>query len=214
MDINLNDLLRQFKSHPYKDYHINAPHTGVVSFKVQEGQDVTGPSGQWLQRPGTLLYILEREKNPKRMTSSFTGQVVKLRDELEGGFVQAGERLLTVSHKLKRDEIIERILKKVLYIFRAPQRARYFFTPEVVSLLEKKTEKGLSITPGDEIIIMSLMKRDTFLPYEGPLGIIYKVYYQQGELVEHNAPLFGVCLSEKLPFVQKVIQRIRTEWDD
>jgi biotin carboxyl carrier protein len=214
MDINLNDLLRQFKSHPYEDHHINAPHTGVVSFKVKEGQDVNGPAGQWFQKPGTLLYVLDREKNPKRMTSSFTGQVAQLRDEFEGSFVQAGERLLTVRHKLNRDEIIERILKKVLHIFRAPQRARYFFTPEVVSFLEKKTEKGLSITPGDEIIIMSLMKRDSFLPYEGSSGIIYKVYFQQGELVEQNAPLFGVCPPGKLPFVQKVVQRIRTEWDD
>ncbi len=214
MDINLNDLLRQFKSHPYEDHHINAPHTGVVSFKVEEGQDVNGPAGQWLQKPGTLLYVLEREKNPKRITSSFAGQVAQLRGELEGSFVQAGERLLTVRHKLNRDEIIERILKKVLHIFRAPQRARYFFTPEVVSFLEKKTEQGLSITPGSEIIIMSLMKRDTFLPYEGPPGIIYKVYFQQGDLVEQNAPLFGICPPGKLPFVEKVIQRIRTEWDD
>ncbi len=214
MDINLNDLLRQFKSHPYEDHHIDAPHTGVVSFKVKEGQEVKGPSGQWLHKPGTLLYILEREKNPKRITSSFSGTVANLRTQLEGTFVHAGERLLTVQHKLNRDEIIDRILRKVLFIFRAPQRARYFFTPEAISFLEKDTDKGLSVAPGDEIIIMSLMKRDTFLPYEGPPGIIYKVYFQQGDLVEQEAPLFGLCPPGKLPFVQKVIQRIRTEWDD
>ncbi len=214
MDINLNDLLRKYKSHPYEDHKIDAPHTGLVFFKVRDGQEVAGPSGQWLQKPGTLLYILERENNPKRMYSAFTGRVAGLRAGLEGSFVQAGEQLLTIQHRLNRDEIIDRILRDVLQVFRAPQRARYFFTPETVTFLEKKTDKGLPIAPGDEIIIMSLMKRDSFLPYEGAPGIIYKVYFQQGDLVEQDSPLFGVCPPEKLPFVQKVIQRIRTEWDD
>ena len=214
MDINLNDLLRQFKSHPYEDHHIDAPHTGVVSFRIKEGQEVKGPSGQWLHKPGTLLYVLEREKNPKRINSKFTGTVASLRTELDGTFVQAGERLLTIQHRLNRNEIIDKILRKVLHVFKAPQRARYFFTPEVVAYLEKKTEKGLTVNKGDEITIMSLMKRDTFLPYQGPPGIIYKVYFKQGDMIEQDAPLFGVCPPEKLPFVEKMIQRIRTEWDD
>ncbi len=214
MEINLNDLLRKYKSHPYEDHIICSPHTGVISFKVDEGQKVSGPSGQWLHKPGTVLYILEREKNPKRITSKFSGVVAELKKELEGQFVQAGQELMIIRHRLNKDEIIDRILREVLHIFPAPQRARYYFTPEVSSIIEKGEAKALTVKPGDEIIIMSLMKRDSLLPYDGPTGVLYKVYFKNGDLLEQDAPLFGICSPDRLPFVEKVIHRIKTEWDD
>ncbi len=214
MSINLNDLLRKYKSHPYEDHEILAPHTGVVKFKVEEGQAVKGPSGQWLHRPGTLLYILEREKNPKRITSRFDGIVTDLRVDLDGKFVEAGQPLMLIRHRLNKQEITNRILKEVLHIFPAPERARYFFTPEISAKFEKGKTKSLSVKTGDEIVIMSLMKRDTTLNYEGPSGVLYEVYFKNGDILEQGAPLFGVCLPERLPFVEKVIQRIKTEWDD
>jgi len=213
MEINLSDLLRQYRAHPYEDHHIDAPHTGKIRFKVKEGQAVDGPSGQWLQRPGSLLCILEREKNPKRITSQYSGTVVDLKQELDGSFVQAGQRLMTVCHRLNKDEILDRILERVLYIFPAPERARYFFTPEISSRLEKQGKEGLTIRPGDEILIMSLMKRDTFLSYEGPPGVLYKIYFKHGDLKDQDAPLIGICSPDRLQFVQKVTQRIKTEWD-
>ena len=214
MEINLNELLRQYKAHPYEDHHIDAPHTGRIQFKVKEGQPVDGPSGQWLHRPGTLLCVLEREKNPKRITARYRGTVVNLRGELDGSFVQAGQRLMTIRHRLNKDEIIDRILEKVLYIFPAPQKARYFFTPEISLKIEKQRKESLTIRPGDEILIMSLMKRDTFLPYKGPPGVLYKIYFKHGDLKDQDAPLIGICSPDRLQFVQKVMQRIRTEWDD
>ncbi len=214
MEINLNDLLRKYKSHPYEDHKICSPHTGVVSFQVEEGQTVKGPSGQWLHKPGTTLYILEREKNPKRITSKFNGVVAELKREFEGQFVQAGQELMIIRHRLNKDEIIDKILREVLYIFPAPQRARYYFTPEVSSIIEKGEAKALTVKAGDEIIIMSLMKRDSLLPYDGETGVLYKVYFKNGDLLEQDAPLFGICPPDRLPFVEKVIHRIKTEWDD
>ena len=214
MKINLNDLLRKYKSHPFEDHEIRAPHTGVVTFKVAEGQEVTGPSGTWLEKPGTLLYILEREKNPKPITSKFAGTVADLRTEFDGKFVQAGELLMVIRHKLNKEEIIDRILKEVLHVFPAPQKARYYFVPEVSQIIEKGKAKDLNIKPGDEIIIMSLMKRDTLLTYQGPSGVLYKVYFQNGNLVEQDAPLFGICSPDRLPFVEKMIERIKSEWDE
>ncbi|NPA95386.1 MAG: hypothetical protein GXO58_08165 [Thermodesulfobacteria bacterium] len=214
MEINLNDLLRKYKSHPYEDHSINAPHTGFVHIHVKEGQEVSGPTGKWKHRPGTLLYVLEREGNPKRMTSKYTGFVAELRSHLDGRFVQAGEPIMVIRHRLSRDEIIDRILREVLHIYPAPQRARYFFTPEIGAAIEKAKTKALTIKEGDEILIMSLMKRDTLLSYDGPSGVLYKVYFKHGDLLEQGAPLFGVCAPDRLPFVEKVIQRIRTEWDD
>jgi len=214
MEINLNDLLRKYKSHPYEDHQIKAPHTGTVKIHVKEGQEVNGPTGQWRHRPGTLLYILEREGNPKRITSRYTGFVAELRSELDGRFVQAGEPVMVVRHRLNKEEIIDRILREVLYIFPAPQRARYFFTPEVAAAIEKDKAKAFNVRSGDEILIMSLMKRDSLLEYDGPSGVLYKVYFKHGDLIEQGAPLLGICSPDRLPFVEKVIQRIRTEWDD
>jgi len=214
MDINLNDLLRQYRSHPYEDYRVETPHTGVISFKVSEGQEVVGPSGKWLQKPGTLLFLLERERNEKRIAATCSGTVAELRSDLDGKFIEAGQHVLSIRHKLGRDEIIDRILTQVLSLFTAPQRARYFMAPEVAAKLEKQPKGGVAINPGDEVLIMSLMKRDTITVYDGIPGVIYKVYFKSGDMVEQGAPLLGICPPEKLPYVEKVIQRIRTEWED
>ncbi len=214
MDINLNDLLRRYRSHPFEDYHVETEHTGKISFKVKEGQEVRGPGGKWGQRPGTLLYLLERERNVKKIHATWNGQIAELKREKEGRFVEAGEVILAIRHRLGKEEIMDRILTRVLHIFPAPQRARYLLIPELAQKLEKTSEKGVFIEPGDESLIMSLMKRDTLISYDGPPGVIYKVYFQSGAIVEQGDPLLGICPPDKLRYVQKVIQRIRTEWEE
>ena len=214
MDITLDDLLQKYREHPYEDHKVFAPHTGVVTFKVEEGQKVDGPSGKWLHKPGTVLYILERQKNPKRITSKFNGKVIGLRRDLDGQFVQAGQELMVIRHRLGKEEIIDRILRQVLHVFPAPQRARYYFTPEISSIIEKGKAKALNVKSGDEIVIMSLMKRDSLIPYEGPAGVLYKSYFKNGDLLEQDAPLFGICSPDRLSLVEKVVNRIKTEWDD
>ena len=213
-DINLNDLLRRYRTHPFEDYVVETPHTGKINLKVEQGQEVQGPSGKWGQKPGTLLFVLERERNPKKIYSKSTGVVAEVRKDLDNSFVEAGEPVLTIQHRLNKEEIIDRILKEVLSIYSAPQRARYFLMPEISAQLEKNSEKGVPIKSGDEILIMSLMKRDTILEYDGEPGVIYKVYFQSGQTVEQGQPLLGVCPPTKLQYVQKVVQRIRTEWDE
>jgi len=214
MGINLNDLLRHYRSHTFEDYQVETPHTGVISYKVEDGQTVEGPSGEWLQRPGTLLYIIEREKNVKKMHASWKGEVTGIRPDLEGHFVEAGEVVLSVRHRLDREEIIDRILTKVLTILRAPQQARYFLSSDISAKLEKRPEGKIAIEPGDEIVIMSLMKRDTVISYKEAPGVLYKVYFQSGDIVEQGSPLLGICPSDRLQYVQKVIQRIRTDWEN
>ncbi|OPL13745.1 MAG: hypothetical protein AVO38_13115 [delta proteobacterium ML8_D] len=213
MDINLNDLLRRYRSHPFEDYFVETPHTGVVFFKVKEGQVVKGPSGEWLHRPGTLLYVIERERNVKRMTALWSGQISGIRLDIEGQFVEAGEPLFSIRHQLDKEEIIDRILTQVLYIFSAPQRARYFLTPEISARMEKQFKQGVSVELGEDVLIMSLMKRDTVVSYEGVPGSLYKVYFNPGDMVEQGSPLLGICAPDKLQYVQKVIHRIRTEWE-
>lgn len=215
MDINLNDLLRRYRSHPFEDYLVETPHTGLLTFKVKEGQGVSGPSGKWGQKPGTLLFLLERERNVKKIHSHCTGEVVAVRPELQGTFVEAREIVLAIRHRLGKEEIIDRILTQVLHIFPAPQTARYLLVPDLAQKLERPSgAREVTLEPGDEALIMSLMKRDTIIEYQGPPGVVFKVYFQSGAMVEQGEPLLGVCPPEKLEYVQKVIQRIRTEWED
>ncbi len=213
MQIDIDKLLEKYRSHPYQDYPIYSPHTGIIRFKVKEGDAVVGPGGKWLEKPGTLLYIIERERNPKKVTALFDGTVADLRMDLNGEFIHAKERVLTIRHRFTKDEVIDRILKDVLDLFSAPQRARYYLVPELSARLEKK-EVQVPVEPGSECIIMSLMKRDTLLKYDGERGVIYKVYFKNGDLVEEGDPLIGICKPEQLSFVQTVVKKIRDEWEE
>ncbi len=211
-DINFNEIINKYRSDPYDYLDVVTPHTGRISLKVSEGETVEGPSGKWNHHPGTLLYVLTRENNPKPMNSLTNGVVTCLRKELEAHFVEAGEKLMTIKHPLKKREIIENILQNVLYLFRAPEKAKYFFALDIQARLEKQGKKAVSIKPGEEIITMSLMKRDTPLYYSGEEGIIHSVYFKPGVSVNQGDPLIGVCARDKLPLIQKIIAHVKAEW--
>jgi len=211
-DINFDEIINKYRSDPFDYLDVVTPHTGDVSFKVHEGEEVQGVSGKWNHHPGTLLYVLNRENNPKPMYSKTNGVVTSLREELEGHFVEAGEKLMTIKHPLKKREIIEGILQNVLFLFRAPVRAKYFFSLEIQACIEKQGEKGVFIKPGEEIFTMSLMKRDTPIYYTGEEGIIHSVYFKPGVSMDQGMPLIGVCAKEKLPLIQKIITHVKAEW--
>jgi len=212
-EINFDEIISKYRSDPYDYLDIFSAHTGRVKFKVSEGDDVQGPGGKWHHKPGTLLFILNRENNPKPIHSQTNGVVSSLQEELEGHFVEAGEKLMTIKHPLKKREIIEGILQNVLYLFKAPENAKYFFSLDIQSRIEKQGEKGVFIQPGDEIITMSLMKRDTPIFYDGEPGIIHSIYFKPGISASQGEPLIGICAREKLPLIQKIITHVKAEWD-
>ena len=212
-EIDFDEILGKYHSDPYEYVDICATHTGKIRFLVKEGDDVDGITGEWKHIPGTALFEITRERNPKKVTAMTNGVVSTLREEFEGKFVEAGEKLMTIRHPLKKKEIIESILKEVLYIFPAPERAKYFFSLDVQSRIDKKGAREVSIKPGDEIIIMSLMKRDTPVYYNGVQGVIHSVYFKTGVSVDQGAPLIGVCPADKLPLIQKIITRVKADWD-
>lgn len=212
-EINFDEIIGKYRSDPFDYVDIVTPHTGRVIFKVGEGDAVEGPGGKWHHRPGTLLYILNRENNPKPMHSHINGEIHSLREELEGHFVEAGEKLMTIKHPLKKREIIESILQNVLYLFPAPEKAKYFFSLDIQARMDKKDEKDVYIEPGEEIITMSLMKRDTPIYYTGEPGIIHSVYFKPGVSVNQGEALIGVCPRDKLPLIQKIIAHVKAEWD-
>ena len=212
-EIHFDEIISRYRSDPYDYVDMHAIHTGVVRFLVEEDSEVKGPSGEWQHLPGTSLYEINRERNPKLVTSQTNGMVSSICQELDGKFVEAGEKLLTIRHPLKKKEIIEAILQEVLFLFEAPERARYYFAMDIQSRIDQKGARSVFIQPGDEIITMSLMKRDTPVYYTGEPGIIHSVYFKPGDSVDQGVPLIGVCPEDKLPLVQKVITRVKAEWE-
>ncbi|MDA8165980.1 MAG: hypothetical protein M0017_13230 [Desulfobacteraceae bacterium] len=212
-EIDFNEILSNYRADPFDYVDVQTVHTGRIRFQVRAGDKVEGPSGEWHHIQGTLLYMLERERNPKPVHSFTNGEISALRDELEGHFVEAGETILTIKHPLKKREIIESILRQVLFSFNAPERAKYFFPLELQAKMEKYGQRSVSIKPGDEVLTMSLMKRDTPVYYAGEPGIIHSVYFQPGVTVEQGEPLLGICAPEKLHYIQKIIARVKAEWE-
>ncbi len=212
-EIDFDELLRKYKSDPFDYVDVIAVHTGRIAFKVAEGEEVNSPSGEWQQIPGTRLYEITRERNPKMIAARTNGTVAKIYTELDGQFVEAGEKLMTIKHPLKKKEIIENILKEVLMLFPAPETAKYFFAMDIQSRIDKKGAREVTINQGEEILTMSLMKRDTPVYYKGERGVIHSVYFRQGISVAQGEPLIGVCAPEKLPLIQKIITRVKADWD-
>jgi len=212
-DIHFDEIISRYRTDPYDYVDIHALHAGQVRYLVDEGAQVEGMSGEWKHIPGTGLFEITRERNAKVITSKTNGIVSMLRQELDGEFVEAGEKLMTIRHPLKKKEIIESILQEVLSIFTAPERARYYFSMDIQSRIDQKGARSVFIQPGDEIITMSLMKRDTPVYYTGDAGIIHSIYFKPGDSVNQGTPLIGVCPKNKLPLIQKIITRVKAEWE-
>lgn len=212
-EIDYDQILSQYRSDPFEYIEVKTSHTGRLRFKAKEEDAVEGVSGEWQHIKGTLLFHLERERNVKPVHSTVIGVVSSVEWALDGQFVEAGEKVMTIRHPLKKREIIERILQNVLSIFPAPERAKYFFAMDIQSRIEKHGQRSISIKPGDELLTMSLMKRDTPVSYQGEPGIIHSVYFSPGETMDQGQPLIGICSEEKLPLIQKIIARVKAEWE-
>ncbi|MFZ5760017.1 MAG: hypothetical protein ACOY4H_12215 [Thermodesulfobacteriota bacterium] len=212
-DIDYEEVLRAYRTDPYGYVDICTSHTGQVRFHVKPGDTVEGTTGKWHHIPGTTLCVVTRERNNKPIIATLNGVVSFLRDDLEGQFVEAGEKIITIKHPLKKREIIEQILRKVLLPFTAPERAKYFFSMEIQARIEKFGQRSVSVKPGEELFTMSLMKRDTPVYYQGPAGIIHSVYFQPGVSVDQGEPLIGICPPDKLPLIEKIITRVKAEWE-
>lgn len=211
-EIDLDPLVTKYKSDPFDYVDVFAIHTGKVSLKVVEGQEVHAVSGEWQHIPGTELYEITRERNVKIITARTNGIVSSVNTRVDGQFVEAGERLLTIKHPRKKREIIEELLKDVLSIFMAPETAKYYFALDVQSRIEQVGVRAVTVEPGDEILTMSVMKRDSPLFYSGEGGIIHSLYFTPGVTVERGDPLVGICPPEKLARIDKIITRVRADW--
>jgi hypothetical protein len=195
---------------------VRAPHTGLVTFpeNLAPGDKLYGPLGEWKEKPGTLLAGLERERNKMAISCPERGELVSLRRELDGQFVEAGTELVHFRHFLSRDEVLALILKKALNLFLAPERAKYYFIPAVDVKIKVSGPRAVTVHDGEEIFIMSRMKREAPLRYFGPEGVIYAVYFTHNMNVDAGQPLIGVCPPDLVEQVEEVVMRVQTEWKE
>ncbi len=212
--IDVKALLEEMKASPYDLVEVRAPHTGVFQHGLAIGAKVTGPQGSWKEKPGTALGTLERERNVKSINASLKGVVESVSEDLSGRFVEAGTVLYTIRHYLTKAEVEEAILKKALYVFTAPERARYYFTPEVDKKVKASGERAVRVRDGMELFIVSRMKRETPLAYGGPDGIIYAVFFSHDRNVDQGQPLIGVCPKEQMPLIREVVNKVQAEWEE
>ncbi len=213
--LDISKLLEEIKQTPFDKVEIVSPWCGRVSFAdIKEEDPVAGPSGNWLEVPGTLLANVEREHNPKPVRAPEKGRIEIIHNELEGQFIEAGTPLLTLKHFLTKQEVIQIILKQALHLFNAPERAKYYFVPEVDVKIRAAGHRSVRIANGMDLFIMSRMKREAILPYSGPEGLIYSVYFSHNENVGAGEPLIGVCPEELMPIVEDVVARVQAEWEE
>lgn len=211
--IDISALLDEIKASPYREIVISAPHSGILTFSdLKTGDKVAGPQGQWKEKPGTQLAVLERERNPKPLYAPENGELSAIDKELEGKFVECGTPIAKLRHLLTRAEVERIILRKALHLFLAPERAKYYFTPEVDKKIRAADAHSVTVREGMELLIMSRMKREAPLRYSGPEGVIYAVYFKYNENMDAGTPLVGVCPKDQLAAIQEVVMRVQTEW--
>ena len=212
---DIAEVMAELKAAPYTEKAVVAPHTGVVQFSdVEEGSEVFGPTGEWQEIPGTHIATITRERNPRNIVTAERGILRKVCRELDGTFVEAGTMLALVRHYLTRQEVISRLLMESLYTFCAPERARYYFAPDVDKKVKILGCRTVSVQEGMALFIVSRMKREAPLCYAGPSGIIYEVCFDQNRNVDAGAPLIVVCPPEQEESVEDVISRVEREWSD
>ena len=213
--LDISKLLEEIKQSPYDEITVSAPHSGVLTFAdIKEGDKVTGRTGAWQEKPGTVLATLERERNPKPVECQDKGEIKELHRELDGKFVEAGTPIAVIRHFLSKDEVLRIILKQALYLFTAPERAKYYFAPEADKKIRASGHKAVHVKDGMELLIMSRMKREAPLNYRGPEGVIFSVFFEVGQSVNAGEPLLGICPAQQLALVEDVVIRVQTEWEE
>jgi hypothetical protein len=214
--LDIGAMLEDIKASPFEEMTVRAPHSGVVTFPddLGPGDEVSGPYGVWKERPGTLLATIERERNPQSVLCPEKGEIVALRRELHGVFIEAGTELVRFRHFLSRDEVMRILLQRALHLFPAPERAKYYFVPAVDIKVKVSGSKSVTVRDGEELFIMSRMKRETTLRYSGPEGVIYAQYFRHNQNVDAGQPLIGVCPPSLVEPVVDVVARVQSEWKE
>ena len=121
---------------------------------------------------------------------------------------------MSVRHYYSKEEVLDIVLKHSLHLFCAPERAKYYFIPDVEKKITANGSRSIHVYDGMPLFIMSRMKREVALSYTGPEGIIYSVYTTPNENVDANAPLIGVCKEDMLPHIEEIVNTLQCQWQE
>jgi hypothetical protein len=214
--MDIGALLENIKASPYVESHVTVPHCGILRFngKLKPGCKLNGPRGQWKEQPGTLLATIERERCLKNIYAREKGEAVSINYDLDEKFVEAGAAIMQVRHLMSREEVLQTLLRHSLFLFNAPEKARYYFVPSIDVKVKNTGPQSVSVHDGMELFIISRMKRETPLRYSGPDGVIYAVYFTSEQNVVPGQPLIGVCPPSQVNQIEEVFMRIHTEWHE
>ena len=215
MEQNVSDIVAQLEQNPYQILPVYAKYSGILHYNnIQEGTTVLPVMGKWKEIPATVLATITREKIDKLICAEKKGVVQKIYPELEGNFVQAGTEIMSLKHYYSKEEVLEIVLQHSLYLFVAPERAKYYFVADIEKKIVSFGCRSIRVHDGMPLFIMSRMKREVTLPYSGPEGVIYSVYSNPTENVDVNAPLIGVCQEEMLPHIEEIVTTLQCQWKE
>ncbi len=211
---DISKLLEEIKAAPYREVEIKSPHTGIITFtNIKEGDEVLSAHGTFKEIPATAIATITRENNPQPIRTTEKGVISKINNEYEGQFVEAGTVLATVRHFLSKREVVDIILKKSLYLFEAPERATYYFKPDIDTKVKVSGCRAVTVSEGMDLFIMSRMKREAALSYSGINGIIFAVYFDN-KPVDAGSPLIAVCPEDQLSIIEDVVNQVRRDWKE
>jgi biotin carboxyl carrier protein len=156
-------------------------HTGVVSIKVSEEQEI---------EEGDLIYTITRLGLIKKRYSGHSGIVKSINEKLENSFCGYYEHVLDVEYQLSPEEA-QAVEEEQHYRFiRAPQGAQYFTSPNpgmppVVSV-------GDYVVKGQVVAIAMVMKKRREILYEGERGRVAKIFFMNGQQCRTGDRLIGI----------------------
>jgi biotin carboxyl carrier protein len=156
-------------------------HTGLVSIRAEEGQEV---------EEGDLLYTITRLGLIKPRLAGINGVVRAVNEKIEKKFCGYYEHVLNVEHQLGPEEAQAIEEEKHYSFIRAPQGAQYFITsnpglPPLISV-------GDYIVKDQVIAIAMVMKKRRELLYEGERGRVAKIYFMNGQQCHAGDRLIGI----------------------
>jgi biotin carboxyl carrier protein len=156
-------------------------HTGVVSIKVSEGQEIES---------GDLLYTITRLGLIKKRLSGHDGVVKRVSGKIENSFCGYYEPVLDVEYRLSPEEA-QAVEEERHYTFiKAPQGAQYFTTPNpgmppIVSV-------GDYVVKGQVVAVALVMKKRREVIYEGERGRVAKLFFMNGQQCRAGDRLIGI----------------------
>lgn len=215
MGQSVTDIVKELESNPYQIIPIYATYSGVLHYgDIHVGDTVFPAMGKWQEIPPTVLATITRERIHKAVVTQKKAIVEMIFPELEAMFVQAGTQIMTLKHYYSKEEVLEIVLKHSLSLFCAPERAKYYFIPEIEKKITAFGSHSVHVHEGMPLFIMSRMKREVTLDYSGPSGIIYSIYCQPSQNIDVNTPLIGVCEEAMLPDIEEIVSTIQCRWQD